>query len=83
MKEATAALKTEAAATADKIKLYPCNRNDNIALGGSYGLILAIGSCNLYGFAAGKPFAVILFSFDLQYILFKGPCPLIPKSVTL
>ncbi|KAG0723990.1 Nitric oxide synthase, salivary gland [Chionoecetes opilio] len=38
MKEATAALKSEAAATADKIKLYPCNRRDDIAVGGCCGL---------------------------------------------
>ena len=42
MKEATAALKTEAAATADKIKLYPINRSDDIAIGGSWGMIPTI-----------------------------------------
>nr|CCC18661.1 nitric oxide synthase [Scylla paramamosain] len=47
MKEATAALKTEAAATADKIKLYPCNLNDNVALGLSRAHGKRVRSCEV------------------------------------
>ncbi|XP_069950752.1 nitric oxide synthase-like protein isoform X2 [Cherax quadricarinatus] len=60
MKEATAALKTETSATADKIKLSPCAKTDDIAVGLSRSHCKRVRSCeviasrNLHGENASR-----------------------------
>nr|ACZ60615.1 nitric oxide synthase [Panulirus argus] len=70
MKEATAALKTEASASADKIRLSPCTKTDDIALGLSRAHGKRVRSCqvlvsrNLHGEKASRWTQQVILSTD-------------------